>query len=360
MLRRHGKSVVQRVEPRRLTTRPTVSVVVPCYNYGRYLPAAVSSALDQPELELEIIIAENGSTDNSLEIAKELANADSRIQVLTQSTNMPYLENFNYGLRHATGKYSVLLCADDLLAPGSLTRAAALMEAHPEITFTYGHCPRINEIPPTPRTTVRSWSIWHGADWITQLYRKGRNVIWNPEVLMRASVFRDIGGYNTDHLTAPDMLLWIQAAARGSVGRINGADQGFYRIHGQNMHQHLAEGWLTELKGAMQVFDTPLKIGGVGVDMNQLSSLSRRALAARAVRYACAKFDSGYPDDRSLGDAYASFAVETWPEIQNTRRWRVLQSHQASTLPVWRIEIAKTQRRLGDYVERKLDLQLMR
>ena len=114
---------MEHVDPIPLRTRPRASVIVPCYNYGRFLPDAVAGALDQPGVDIEVIIADNGSTDDSLAVAERLAAADSRIRIHRRPHNIDYLENFNAGLALATGAYVQVLCADDLLAPGAISRA---------------------------------------------------------------------------------------------------------------------------------------------------------------------------------------------------------------------------------------------
>ncbi len=112
---------------RRAVTRPTVSVVIPCYNYGRYLPECVASVTAQPGVELEIIIVDDASTDGSQDVARALAAADPRIRLLLHAENARHIITYNDGLALATGDYVVLLSADDLLAPGSLARSTSLM-----------------------------------------------------------------------------------------------------------------------------------------------------------------------------------------------------------------------------------------
>jgi cellulose synthase/poly-beta-1,6-N-acetylglucosamine synthase-like glycosyltransferase len=61
---------------------PRVSVVIPCYRYGVYLPAAVASALDQADLDVDVLIVDDASPDDSAKVAEELASADPRVDVL--------------------------------------------------------------------------------------------------------------------------------------------------------------------------------------------------------------------------------------------------------------------------------------
>jgi hypothetical protein len=348
----------ERMRPQPLKRRPRVSVVVPCYNYGRYLPAAIDSALDQPDVDIEVIVADNGSTDDSLEIARKLARSDPRIRIRTQPTNINFVANFNDGLDLVTGKYTVLLNADDLLTPGSITRAVAVLESRPDVAFAYGDCPAFNEIPPKVRSVARSWSIWDGTEWTRSIYRSGRNVIRNPEVVMRTSVLEEIGGYNADHPHASDLLMWLQAAARGNVAKINGCDQGLFRVHGSNLHTRMPEGWLTDIKNKQAIFeefatlDPKANIGTADIHA------ARVALAARAARFACAAMDSPDTKQQRLGRAYACHALKTWPGIKQTRQWRRVEERMQGAVPHWRTNALNAYRSVraivGGAINRKL------
>jgi glycosyltransferase involved in cell wall biosynthesis len=90
---------------------PRVSVVIPCYRYGVYLPAAVASALDQADLDVDVLIVDDASPDDSAKVAEELASADPRVDVLVHEENAGHIRTYNDGLAKATGDYLVLLSA---------------------------------------------------------------------------------------------------------------------------------------------------------------------------------------------------------------------------------------------------------
>lgn len=342
---------VQKVRPRRLTTRPTVSIVVPCHNYGDFLPEAVSSALNQPGVDLEVIIADNGSTDDSLDVARRLADEDPRIRIHTQSANINYLKNFNAGLDLATGKYAQVLSADDMLTPGSVTRAVTLMENRPDVVFTYGGCPTFNDALPKLRTAVRSWSIYSGTAWTRAMYRSGTNIIRQPEVVMRTATLRESGGFNVDFPVAPDLLLWFRAATRGNVARIDGADQALYRIHDSNMHLRFAiEGWLPDLKGRQAVYDVLPKLEPSAPVTKDDLLASHRALATRATRYARAALESRDSAQRRLGDEYVHYAKEVWPPIAQTKSWGGLAMRSGAAEPPWWAPLSQGKRKLRSTV----------
>ena len=119
---------------------PCVSVVIPCYNYGRYLPECVASIThSQPGVAVEVIIVDDKSTDGSLEIARTIAKNDYRVRVIAHDRNLGHIATYNDGLDAATGEFVLLLSADDLLTPGALGRAASLLVAEESVGFVYGN-----------------------------------------------------------------------------------------------------------------------------------------------------------------------------------------------------------------------------
>ena len=177
-----------------------VNVVIPCYNYGKFLTECVTGALDdQPCTDVRILIIDDASQDDSAEIARKLAGADDRIEVRVHSVNRGHIASYNEGLLDwADGDYCVLISADDVLAPGALSRAADLMDAHPEVGFVYGKVVRFadgEKLPPA-RTTSCPPTIWPGRWWLEQRFEEAHTCIFSPEVVVRTSVQHQVGGYN--------------------------------------------------------------------------------------------------------------------------------------------------------------------
>lgn len=310
---------VTRARPQPLRTRPAISVVVPCYKYGHYLPGCVASALDQDGVDVDVLVIDDASPDGSLAVARRLAAADTRISVVAHETNRGHLATYNEGLAAATGDYLVLLSADDLLAPGALGRAAALMEHHPEVGLVYGFAPVFDERPPPARTAARSWSVWTGGQWLRSVCQRGRNPVSTPEVVMRTSVMRALVGYDARLPHAADFLLWLRAAGVAAVGRVNGADQAFYRVHGANMHVDRYAGALTDLRQRMAAFEIFLAEDGVALpDAPRLLAAARRAVAREALTIAI----QSAVDSPAGAAELAAFAAELVPSVRSARSWR--------------------------------------
>src|SRR5215472_13164379 len=222
----------------------SVSVVIPCYKYGHFLEEAVASALDDQEgVEVRVLIIDDASPDDSAEVAAKIAARDPRVDVIVHEANKGNIATFNEGLLEwADGDYCVLLSADDRLTPGALRRARDLLDAHPDVGFVYGHslwC--IDGMPlPTARMKVRGWSVRPGQWWLERCFRQGENPILSPELVVRTSLQKRVGGYDPQLPKAADMEMYMRMAAYADVGFLRGVDQSYYRLHEQNMSKSVS------------------------------------------------------------------------------------------------------------------------
>jgi glycosyltransferase involved in cell wall biosynthesis len=115
--------------------RPLVSVLIDTYNYGRYVEEAIDSALRQefPAREREVLVVDDGSTDDTAVRVRKFGGAISYFR----KTNGGQASAFNFGLRHARGKYIAFLDADDYWLPGKLSRTVEEFEKQPEAGMVY-------------------------------------------------------------------------------------------------------------------------------------------------------------------------------------------------------------------------------
>ena len=305
----------RRLRPEPQQRRPLVSVVLPCYNYGHYLPTAVTSVLDQPGVDVELIVIDDASSDGSAEVMRSLA-ADDRIHPIRHSVNRGHIATYNEGLRIAGGEYIVLLSADDALTPGSLSRATALLESHPSVGFVYGFPVEFaDELPPVT-VDVRDWTIWPGEEWIERLCRTGRNCIFSPEVVMRASVQREIGGYDPELPHSGDLEMWLRAAVVSDVGRINGPAQAYYRVHDTSMHRTTYSGLVTELEARLAAFEKVLTTSANHLPRSgDLRATARYAVALDALDNAARALDRGEAETDLVRD-YMAVACRAYPLIR--------------------------------------------
>jgi Glycosyl transferase family 2 len=317
--------MVTKTRPVALAARPRVSVVIPCYNYGHFLPECVATVLDQDGVDVDVLIVDDASTDDSAAMARKLAT-DARVRVLEHPVNRGHIATYNEGLAAVEGEFVVLLSADDLLTPGSLARSAALLRAHPEVGLVYGFSPGFTGTPPPARLRVRSWSIWPGVEWIGMLCRRVANPVATPEVMMRASLMHELVGYDSRVPHAADLLLWLRAAARAPIGRINGADQAFYRRHGANMHVERYAGVRTDILERLKTFEILFAEDAPWLpDGQALHELARRSLAREALVTVCRSYELGR--DGGAAQDLLALAEEIVPRSDSDELWRAF-SHR--------------------------------
>lgn len=326
--------------PRRAVTEParrlapkartTVSVVIPCFNYGRFLPEAVGSVLDQTGVDVEVIIVDDRSTDDSRSVARRLCDAHPGVQLLVNDVNVGHVRSFNAGWERSTGDYIVKLDADDLLAPGALARAAALFEEYPAVGLVYGHPYHFSTTePPVGRLTDARWDVWRGRDWLEERCRLGVSAITTPEMVMKASLLRELGPMDPAARYAPDMEISLRIAAVADIGYIRGADQALHREHSQSMSETDGAGTIVDLQARAEAFSRAFATTADRLpDAGRLHDLARRALAEDALRFASAAQDRGR--EASLCEGLIEFARDTWPESSSWSTFHGVSSRKVT------------------------------
>jgi glycosyltransferase involved in cell wall biosynthesis len=303
------------------------SVVVPCYNYAHYLKACVESILSQG-VKVQVLIIDDCSSDDTPLVGASLAR-DSRVMFLRHETNQGHIKTYNEGLALATGDYTALLSSDDLLAPGALKRAQAVLDTHPEVGMVYGHSLyfQSNDALPKARTGEPRVDIWDGRDWIAQRCKTATSCISSPEVIVRTSLQRQLGGYRADLPHAGDLEMWLRFAAHASVAYLAGVDQAYYRKHAASMQATTFNSDLADLIQRRAAFDAVFEDHGTAIrDAEVLRRKAHRALAWEALWHACWCYDRRRLERVSVDDLEA-FALETYPGARSLAvywglRWR--------------------------------------
>jgi glycosyltransferase involved in cell wall biosynthesis len=308
----------------------SISVVIPCYNYGHFLADAVTSVLDdQAGVDVRVLIIDDASPDDSADVAKKIAAGDPRVEVIVHPTNKGNIATYNEGLLEwADGDYCVLMSADDRLTPGALRRARDLLDAHPDVGFVYGRALWVMDGSPTPsaRTKSRGWSVWPGQWWLERRFRDAENPITSPEVVVRTSVQKRVGGYDARLPHAGDAEMWMRLAANADVGFLRGVDQAYYRLHEQNMRKAFSA--LRDLRERRSCYQMVLEqYGGQFSEAKRMSALVHRALAREALWTAGREYDRTGAEQVSVEELMA-FASDCWPEVSRLPLYRTLESRK--------------------------------
>lgn len=117
--------------------KPLVSIVIPVYNQEDYVEKSIISITSQTYSNIEIIISDDCSTDNSPEILKELAKSDSRIRLFLQKNNLGITDNYNFLTNHISGKYVALFSGDDIMMKNKIERQVKALENDSKASFCH-------------------------------------------------------------------------------------------------------------------------------------------------------------------------------------------------------------------------------
>lgn len=316
---------------------PDVSVVITCYNYARYLPQAVATVLGQEGVDLELIIVDDVSTDDSLAVARHLAAKDPRVSVVARKVNGGPVGAFNDGLARVRGRAWVRLDADDLLTPGALRRGLDVIDAHPTIGMVYGRplfFADADELPPA-NLEVSRWSLWHGQDWLRGRCAAGTSVISSVEVMVRTAATDEVGGMAPLRHTH-DFELWNRVAARWEVAHLDRVHQGYHRVHDASITRTEVN-QTVDVRDRAEGFDTLFSSGVLHTEERaRLERDARAAVARQALTLSLHRWNRGNDDDDALRDAMR-FAAAEYPPIRATRDFAAAQRRLAAgtrTLPM--------------------------
>ncbi len=119
---------------------PKVSIVLPCYNGAALLGEAITSCINQTFKDWELIIINDCSTDNTLEVANSFAAQDSRISVYTNEKNSKLPASLNNGFRRATGEYWTWTSDDNILHPEMLQTMVTYLDEHKDVGLVVSNC----------------------------------------------------------------------------------------------------------------------------------------------------------------------------------------------------------------------------
>lgn len=211
---------------------PAVSVCVPVYQGAAHLEATLRSVLDQ-DADLEVVVRDNGSTDGSSDVVRALG--DPRIRLVRVETTVPMAQNWARTVDLARASRVKIVCADDLVAPGSLARQVATLTADPSLAMAVGRTDMIDGAGRTlfanrhlPRALLGSRPA---ADVLRAIVRHGGNPIGpSAAVTFRREHYEATGGVDDTLLFTMDLDLWVRLLRHGGLHGACGTAASF-RVH---------------------------------------------------------------------------------------------------------------------------------
>jgi glycosyltransferase involved in cell wall biosynthesis len=193
----------------------TVSVLLPVHNGAATLRDAVESILAQEGVELEVLLIDDASRDDSAQIVSSYAAQDDRVTLILHDENVGLAATLNEGLARARHELVARMDQDDVAMPGRLRAQVEFMDSRPEIAIAGSFVfhmgadrsdDRLIELPTTPRQVAQ------------KLQRE--NCLYHPAVILRRSPVLAAGGYREEFHNAEDYELWLRLARRHDLANI--------------------------------------------------------------------------------------------------------------------------------------------
>lgn len=193
--------------------KPLVSIIILCYNYGRFLPKAIDSALAQTFTDREVIVVDNGSADDT---ADAVRNYGSKVVSLRIEKNVGRSGGKNAGLKIAKGKYIQFLDADDTIYPEKLQKQAIILESDPAIDVVYSDSLFVNEQNlPMDKTSewYRERHFQPEEGFLRRLAQE--NIFLTHDSLTRLDIIKKIGGFDESEDMLEDWDFSFRLALNG-------------------------------------------------------------------------------------------------------------------------------------------------
>jgi len=283
-------------------TTPKVSVIIPCYNYGHCVAAAIESVVSQSvEGGFEVIVVDDGSTDDSAEVIERYK--DQVMIIRTENSGSP-AHSRNCGIRYASGEYIACLDADDKAVPGSLPLFANVLDADRGLGIVYGGLEIVYY-----NGEMRRKSEWP-PDFCYKRQAIGQNQV--PSFCMfRKEAWRRVGGYRAKYTPAEDAEFWLRITSAGYIARKCTDDETYiYDAHDGSLSRSMEQ--------PNYVDDKPWT-----------TDREQTPFAASACEYKLNSFPV-----RNYDDPWVSVIIPVGPRHADLA-WRAVESVMLQSIPRW-------------------------
>ncbi len=199
---------------------PRVSVVIPSYNHEKYVAEAIQSVLDQTFQDFEIVITDDGSTDQTVRELRRFS--DQRIKLFCFENNRGACVAMGNCLDEANSQYIAVLNSDDTFLPFKLEKQVRFLDEHHQIGAVFGHAQIVDE-------NGRPWSgkkhSYHRIfkqqnrsryEWLNHFFYQG-NCLCHPTVLIRRECYEKVGYLDKRLAQLPDLDFWIRLCMKYEI-----------------------------------------------------------------------------------------------------------------------------------------------
>ena len=258
---------------------PLVSVLIPVYNAGAFINESIDSILNQTYKNLEIIIINDGSTDNSEDGIKSFK--DNRIKYLKNEKNLKLIKTLNIGLQLCTGKYIARMDADDIAVPTRIEKQVAFMELNQDVVASGTYAQFFGS---SSKTGIWMYPLQNEDIKLRLLW--GSSII-HPTAIFKNDIVKKYSiQFQEEYLHAEDMKFWIDLSQYGELANIPKVLLN-YRIHSNQITEKYKPEMINTvaliLKNQFQKFD---------IDINENEQLILKKIIAHQYKLSKLEFEN--------------------------------------------------------------------
>lgn len=262
--------------------KPLVSVIMSAYNAGRYIAQAIKGILNQTYPNIELIIVDANSSDNTAEIIKRFARIDRRVKPIFLNRRITIAKARNIAIKNAKGQFYATADADDISVSSRIKKQVIFLKKYKDCQIC-GTWYTKTERPETGQGGLVRYLPWLPEDIENELHI--HNAIGGASNFIRAEVFHKLGGYNEDLKIGEDWDLHIRAIKNGMEIRVIPEVLVLYRMHPDSMiHIVPPTPWKNPLK-LVSPWDAKVSASLFDVPLNKLYDVQSKWINDKLVKF---------------------------------------------------------------------------
>jgi glycosyltransferase involved in cell wall biosynthesis len=191
--------------------KPSVSIIIPSYNQGRFIRETIESCLAQDYRPLEVIIVDGASTDNTVDVLHQY-NGVSEITWISEPDS-GVAEAVNKGFNIAKGEIAGIQSSDDTYTPGAVSQAVRYFIRVPELAIVYADCMNVDP-------TGRELNSFRSAPFTLEGFLSKETLILQPAAFFRLDLAKELGGWNAEYFVC-DTELWLRMVFRAPARKVD-------------------------------------------------------------------------------------------------------------------------------------------
>ncbi len=236
---------------------PKVSIGIPTHNSAKFLPQTIHSILGQTYQDFELIISDDNSQDNTLEIVNDFLAKDQRIKLFTHQEKLGLFGNFNKCIEYSQGEYINIIGHDDLMLANNLQVKCEILDNYPNVGLVASSIKCVDDQNNFVTLGDVNWakyevnSLKQGKQWV-QYEATANNPICCPFVFLRRSTLDKSGFFSCEYSFVGDYEMWLRTALFSDIYFVKDV-LGYFRWH-QTNESHKYDS-LYYLKEVSQVWD---------------------------------------------------------------------------------------------------------